>query len=47
MLASQSKTRVRVRNPKKTLNKKNIALAWGSGPGKYGLKWPKHALIVT
>jgi len=32
---------------KKTLSEKNFALAWGPGPGKVGLKLPKHALIVT
>jgi len=29
------------------LSEKNFALAWGPGPGKFGLKLPKHALIVT
>jgi len=27
--------------------KKNFALAWGPGPGRIGLKWPKYTLIVT
>ena len=49
MLVSQSRaltTRFRVRNPK-NIERKNVALAWGPVPGKVGLKWPKHALIVT
>ena len=46
MPASQSrapKTRFQV---KKTLSEK-FALVWSLGPGKVGLKCPKHALIVT
>jgi len=28
------------------LSEKDFALAWGPGPGKIGLKLPKHVLIV-
>jgi len=31
----------------KTLSEKNFVLAWGPGPGKVGLKLPKHVLIGT
>ena len=32
---------------KRTMSEKNFTLARGPGPDKFGLKLPKHALIVT
>jgi len=42
-----SKDSLSSQESKKTLSEKNVPLTWGPGPGKVGLKLPKHALIVT